>query len=290
MAQSRNSTYMDYINRYALECIRQMQRHGIPASITMAQGLLESSAGQSTLASVHHNHFGIKCHTAWQGKRTYRNDDRPNECFRSYENDLDSFNDHSNFLQQQRYKNLYNLNITDYRSWARGLQRAGYATDKGYANKLIALIELYELYELDKERYPKWLHGTPMRNNSTPKDESKGSGIKHEGYISYGLLYVIAEQGDTFTSIANEMDLSPQKVAKYNEAPIDFPLHKGDIVYLQEKNRTATAEYPDHVVKVGDSMHSIAQRYGMKVKNLYQINGLDIEEYVPTEGDVLMLR
>lgn len=286
-AQQRNATYEQYIRQYATEGIHQMRKHKIPASITLAQGLLESGAGQSSLASVHHNHFGIKCHKSWMGKRTYRDDDYKNECFRSYLSAIDSYNDHSNFLKQPRYQFLYQLSSSDYRGWAKGLQKAGYATDKGYANKLIALIELYELYELDKERYPKWMQ---MGHYPIKEKEIEGSGIKHEGYISYGLLYVIAEEGDTYTSIAVEMELKPKKVASYNEAPLDFPLRKGDVVYLQEKNRTAPANHPDHVVKVGESMHSIAQTYGMKVSTLYKLNGLDIEEYVPTEGDVLILR
>ena len=288
-AQRRNTTYEQYIHQFATEGIHQMRKHKIPASITLAQGLLESGAGLSTLASVHHNHFGIKCHKSWMGKRTYRDDDYKNECFRSYLSALDSYNDHSNFLKQPRYQFLYDLEVKDYKGWAKGLQKAGYATDKGYANKLIALIELYELYELDKEQYPRWMRAGNYRPLEEEKQE-EDNGIKHEGYISYGLLYVIAQEGDTYTSIAKEMNLKPQKLASYNEAPLDFPLRKGDIVYLQEKNKTATAAHPDHVVKIGDSMHSIAQTYGMKVKSLYQLNGLDIEEYVPTEGDVLLLR
>lgn len=286
-AQRMNNSYKNYIRQYANECLRQMNEHGIPASITMAQGLLESGAGQSSLASVHNNHFGIKCHKTWQGKKTYKSDDLPNECFRSYDSSLDSYTDHSYFLKQTRYQPLYSLKSTNYRGWAKGLQKAGYATDKGYANKLIAIIELYGLYELDKGRYPLWMTGTPP----DPVENKRGESIpKRQGFISYGLLYVLAEEGDTYTSIAREMGLKPQKVANYNEAPLDFPLGKGDVVYLQKKNRRATPDYTDHVVQIGDSMHSIAQHYGILINSLYRLNGLDAEEYVPTEGDVLLLR
>lgn len=290
-AQQMNPTYQQYIRTYAEEAVRQMKEHKIPASVTMAQGLLESGAGKSSLASVHNNHFGIKCHKTWQGARTYRTDDAPNECFRSYENAKDSYRDHSYFLKQPRYRSLYDLNKTDYRGWAKGLQRAGYATDKGYANKLIALVELYELYELDRGRYPTWMRQKqPQRGERTEKEESISESIKHEGFISYGLLYVIAQAGDTFTSIAREMGLNPDKVAEWNDASIDFPLHKGDIVYLQRKNKRATEEHLTHTVVVGDSMHSISQRYGIRVERLYKMNHLDINEYVPEEGDVLLLR
>lgn len=288
-AQKMNSTYQEYIRKYASECIRQMQAHNIPASITMAQGLLESGAGQSTLASIHNNHFGIKCHRTWQGKRTYKDDDEENECFRSYESDLDSFRDHSYFLKQPRYEGLYTLRRNDYIGWAKGLQRAGYATDKGYANKLIALIELYALYELDEENYPHWMDGTPSQSKKKNRG-SKTPMVKHEGFISYGLLYVIAQDGDSYYSIAEEMDIKPKTLAEYNDVPLDFPLQAGDVVYLQKKNKQATEQYLDHVVSIGESMHSIAQKYGIRVAYLYKMNDLDPETYVPEEGDILILR
>ena len=149
----------------------QMKRHKIPASITIAQGLLESNAGASMLASVHNNHFGIKCHKSWQGNRAYQDDDEKGECFRSYDSPLDSYTDHSYFLQQPRYKPLFQLAIDDYKGWAKGLQKCGYATDKGYANKLIALVELYSLYELDREEIPSWTSGKV--SSPAPSPEKK---------------------------------------------------------------------------------------------------------------------
>lgn len=292
-AQKMNEAYKEYIRKYAFECIQQMRTHDIPASITMAQGLLESNAGRSTLAAVHNNHFGIKCHRSWQGGRTYRDDDEANECFRTYEEDLDSFRDHSYFLKQPRYQRLYSLKKTDYMGWAKGLQTAGYATDKGYANKLISLIELYGLYELDSESYPYWMEETTSqkhKHNKIKKDKKLVSTVKHEGFISYGLLYVIAQEGDSYASIANEMDIKHKTLAEYNDVPLDFPLQEGDVVYLQKKNKQATEEYPDHVVNIGESMHSIAQKYGIRIDYLYRINQLDPETYVPEEGDVLLLR
>lgn len=288
-AQRMNVLYQNYIRKYADACMEQMQKHKIPASITMAQGLLESGAGKSMLAAVHNNHFGIKCHSSWQGKRAYKTDDRPNECFRSYESAEDSYRDHSYFLKQQRYQWLYRLKPTNYREWAKGLQKSGYATDKGYANKLIQIIELYGLYELDHGRYPQWMGGVAPFKDLEP-DEEQTPGTRHQGYFSYGLLYVLAQDGDSFESIGAEMGIKAKKLARYNDAPIDFPLKKGDIVYLEKKNHRAVAKYPDYVVKIGDSMHSIAQKFGMQVDNLYKLNNLDPDEYVPTEGDVLLLR
>ncbi|WP_373818762.1 glycoside hydrolase family 73 protein, partial [Porphyromonas loveana] len=143
VAQGRNRTYEAYVKQYADEAIRQMSRYNIPASITMAQALVETGAGASTLASVHNNHFGIKCHRSWTGKRTYRTDDAPDECFRSYSHSRESYEDHSRFLLQPRYRSLFDLRRDDYRGWATGLQRCGYATNRGYANLLIKMVEVY---------------------------------------------------------------------------------------------------------------------------------------------------
>ena len=291
--QRMNAAYQAYIRKYANEAIHQMKRHKIPASITIAQGLLESNAGASTLASVHNNHFGIKCHKTWQGNRAYKDDDEKGECFRSYDSPLDSYTDHSYFLQQPRYKSLYQLPLDDYQGWAKGLQRCGYATDKGYANKLIALVELYSLYELDREASPSWMKGKASSPSSTPekkreKQTTSKAPQKRTQYNCYGLEYVLAEEGDSFATIARDVNIDEEKLATFNDAPVDFPLKKGDVIYLQRKNKHGDSAQ-DHVVSVGESMHSISQLYGIRVEYLYKINGLDIESYVPLEGDVLRL-
>ncbi len=290
-AQSRNRTYEAYVKQYADEAIRQMSRYNIPASITIAQALVETGAGASTLASVHNNHFGIKCHKSWTGNRTYRTDDAPNECFRSYSAARESYEDHSRFLLQPRYRPLFKLDREDYRGWATGLQRCGYATNRGYANLLIKMVELYELYALDREKYPSWFHksypGSNKKSHQTTKQ--KQSGLKHEAYFSYGLLYIIAKQGDTFDSLAEEFDMRASKLAKYNDAPVDFPIEKGDVIYLEKKHACSISKHTQHVVRVGDSMHSISQRYGIRMKNLYKLNDKD-GEYIPQEGDILRLR
>ena len=151
-AQRRNSRYNEYIKQYAPIAVEQMKLHKIPASITLAQGLLESGAGQSQLARKSNNHFGIKCHNTWKGRRVYHDDDARGECFRAYRNPRDSYEDHSKFLKSgARYAFLFKLKITDYKGWARGLKKAGYATDPSYANRLITIIEDYELYKYDNE-------------------------------------------------------------------------------------------------------------------------------------------
>lgn len=282
----RYKIYDDYIDTYKYIAIDHMKKYKIPASITLAQGLLESGAGKSSLTQSSNNHFGIKCHNDWKGGRVYKADDNPNDCFRKYKKAEDSYEDHSQFLaNKQRYQTLFSLSITDYRGWARGLQQAGYATDKAYANKLIKIIEDYELYQYDKKGAGK------------SKGKDKGEYVveeiirvyEHVPYKTHNLIYVIAFDGDTYEGIADEFSFSPKELYKYNEVPKGFPLKGGDLVYFEKKKSKADKPYYDHVVKVGESMHSISQLYGLSVKSLYKMNKKDYE-YVPEEGDVLKLR
>lgn len=278
----RYKVYDDYINTYKGIAIDHMKKYKIPASITLAQGLLESGAGKSSLTVSSNNHFGIKCHSDWKGERVYKADDGPNDCFRKYKKAEDSFEDHSKFLTKARYKRLFDLKITDYRGWARGLQQCGYATDRAYANKLIKLIEDYELYQHDKKGQGK---------DKVKEEETRflKQEYKHIPYKTHNLVYVIAEDGDTYEAIALEFGFKPKDLYKHNEVPEGFPLKKGDLVYFQKKKSKADKPYYEHEVQVGESMHSISQLYGIKVKNLYKMNKKDFE-YVPVEGDVLKLR
>lgn len=290
----RYPAYEAYIQKHYKEAIRQMDRHGIPASITMAQGLLETGAGKSSLAAEYNNHFGIKCHSTWKGKRTYKTDDAPNECFRVYASWQESYEDHSLFLKKPRYARLFTLRSDDYRAWCRGLQTAGYATNKGYANKLIQIIETYELYTLDKNQLPLWFQG---ERGSTPSNTAKPSrGMAkpldkplRPVYMSYGLYYVVADPNDNLERISQETGVSVRKLALYNDIPEDMSFQEGDIIYLERKHKKATERYSVHTVVIGDSMHSISQRYGIRLENLYKLNDKD-EDYVPEEGDVLRLR
>ena len=148
-AETADDRYILYINTYSQMAVDQQAQFGIPASITLAQGLLESAAGRSTLAREGNNHFGIKCHKGWEGKSMLRDDDAPGECFRVYGSAAESYRDHSLFLSRERYRPLFSHDVTDYASWARGLSRCGYATDPNYASRLIAIIERYALYTYD---------------------------------------------------------------------------------------------------------------------------------------------
>jgi hypothetical protein len=273
-AQQRNQNYLDYIENYKDLAISHMAKYKIPASITLSQGLLESGAGKSKFVRDTNNHFGIKCHSDWKGDRVYRADDGPNDCFRSYKKAEESFEDHSQFLQRNRYSPLFELDIKDYTAWAKGLQKCGYATDKAYANKLIKLIEDYELYRFDAKGKSK---------------EASFVILKRTPYSDHGLIYVLGVDNDSYERIANDMGFSVKDLIKYNEVPEDFPVQKGAIIYLEKKNKKAEKPYTEHIVEVGESMHSISQTYGIQVKNLYKLNKKDFD-YVPEEGDVLRLR
>lgn len=277
-AQYRNKRYIEYIDTYNEIAIEQMRIHRIPASITLAQGLLESGAGQSTLAKKSNNHFGIKCGN-WSGRKVYHDDDARDECFRAYRNPQMSYEDHSKFLTSgARYDFLFRLSITDYKAWARGLKKAGYATDPSYANRLIQIIENYDLYKYDSRSRRKKEYSEPIVMNP------------HQANLANDLLYVIARQGDSFESIGKEFDIRPRKLAKYNELDKEYTLAQGDIVFLHEKKKRAPKGYTVHIVGDDDSMHSIAQRYGIRLKNLYKMNKKDPEDYVPEVGERLRVR
>lgn len=286
-AQTKLKTHVDYINKYNGLAVKQKDKYKIPAAITLAQGILESGAGLSSLAKDANNHFGIKCHTDWKGEKVYRKDDGPNDCFRKYNSVEESFEDHSKFLvQNQRYSILFTYNITDYISWAKGLQTCGYATDKGYANKLIRIIEDYDLYKYDSKRP---LKSTVTIKIEKEKKKDKKPVLLRNIYKTYNLIYVIAKEDDSFDQIADDTGFKAKNLAKYNEVHEDFPLRKGDIVYLQKKKKQADKPNFEYLVKIGDSMHSISQMYGIQLKHLYKMNKKK-SNYVPTEGDVLRLR
>ena len=281
----RNAIYQQYIDEYSDMAIEQMRRYKIPASITMAQAILESGAGRSYLATKANNHFGIKVSAGWNGGYVRRDDDRKNEKFRKYKNVEESYEDHSKFLLKDRYKRLFDLDPLDYKGWARGLKACGYATLPTYANRLITIIETYELYELDEDR-----HGLKRKKKKkevvvAPQPQ------KHQVIIVNGKPCVIARQGDTWESIAKELKISKRKLLKYNEMSEDFGLPAGMNVFLEKKAKKADAKYKDywHKVKQGESMYGIAQYYGIRLENLYKMNFKD-DSYLPIAGDLLKVR
>lgn len=274
--QVRNKQYEAYIKKYRDIAVEEMRKYHIPASITLAQGLLESGAGQSTLARKSNNHFGIKCGSDWDGKSVRYDDDARNECFRAYKHPKQSYEDHSKFLaSRSRYAFLFKLKITDYKGWAKGLKKAGYATDRRYAQRLIDIIELYDLHQYDTKKGLKW-----MKDNPNP----------HQPYIANGLVYIVVRPGDTWKSISKEFDVSRKKLRKYNDLYKGYVLQPGDILYLEKKNRKTDKEHVVHVLRAGESMYSISQKYGIRLKNLYKRNKMEPDSPAPEVGTILRLR
>jgi len=285
-AQSKwTPTYQQYIDQYKDCAIEQMLKWKIPASITLAQGLLESGAGRSELARKGNNHFGIKCHD-WTGAMVYHDDDSRNECFRAYNSAFESYEDHSKFLAKRgRYSSLFNLKTTDYKGWAYGLKAAGYATDPKYPQRLIDIIQLYKLYEYDRARsYDKFM-------TKHTKDVQVAGQPLHLIKIYNKNYYIIGRRGDTFRTIGQEIGISYKKIAKYNERDKDSPIQEGEIIWLKKKQKKAAKEYKGrkHYVRQGESMYSIAQKYGIRLKSLYKRNHLS-PDYDLRIGDELKLR
>lgn len=285
-AQMRwSERYQQYINQYKDVAIEQMLRWKIPASITIAQGLLESGAGQSELTRKANNHFGIKCH-GWTGRTAYHDDDEQGECFRAYNNAFESYEDHSRFLAgSQRYRSLFQLNPTDYKGWANGLKKAGYATSPTYATKLIEIIQLYKLYQYDDVR-----HYDKFMAEQTKTAPVTGQSL-HPIKIFNKNYYLIARQGDTYYSIGKETGISYRKIARYNERNKKDALTAGEVVWLKKKQTKAPKEYKNkyHRVANGESMYSIAQAYGIRVKSLYKLNRFTPDHEIRV-GDLIKLR
>ena len=273
-SRAQNNDYVNYIDAHKDIAIAQMNKYHIPASITLAQALLESGAGKSELARKSNNHFGIKCHS-WSGKRTYHDDDAADECFRVYKNVADSYEDHSIFLATGgRYAFLFQLEKTDYVGWARGLKRAGYATSPTYADKLI---EIIERYGLDRYDNPQGKRTTRYLGPHTPQ-------------LAHDLVYIVVRQGDTMQSIVEEFGISKSKLIRYNDQYRNYVPAKGDIIYLHRKHRKALKPFTQHIVTDGESMHIISQKYAVQLSRLYKMNKVSPDSYAPMVGDVIRLR
>ncbi len=276
-AYSQSSKTKVYIKKYKDIAVKEMKRTGVPASITLAQGILESNSGQSRLAVKGNNHFGIKCHSDWKGRKIIHDDDKKNECFRKYRSAYDSYKDHSDFIKNgQRYSFLFNYKPTDYKSWAKGLKKANYATEKRYAELLIDIIEDYELYKYDSKKGRK----KAKEKDRGPKQELADidnlviNPFKEEIQTQNRINYIVVKKGDTFYGIAKKFDVMLWQLYKYNELEENAILKPGQILYLQPKRNKAEAGKKHHTVGTGETMYSISQLYGIKLKRLYKKNNL----------------
>lgn len=284
-------TRQQYIDTYKDWAMSSMKETGIPASITLAQGILESASGNSTLAKRDNNHFGIKCHSDWTGKRVYHHDDARNECFRKYNNPHESFKDHAEFLTTRaRYSALFELATTDYKGWAHGLRKAGYATNPQYAQLLIRIIEEEELYQYDQD-----ISERARRSNRDIERRKSSGDLVINPYetrpVKYnnGVKYIELQEGDTFENLARMFNLKAWELPHYNDLPSNAQLDKYRLLYVESKRRNAHPDYPRHTVKNNESMHEISQQYGIRLKRLYYLNRME-EGTEPNNGDQLNLR
>ena len=296
----------DYVDAYKELAITEMNRTGIPASITLAQGIIESDCGHSSLAREANNHFGIKCHDDWTGATIRHSDNSRNECFRKYRKPEDSFYDHSDFLRSgSRYNFLFDFKSTDYKAWAHGLKKAGYATNPDYANMLIRTIEENNLWHFDR--------GIQAVNPMPPKtgavDEpfkiQSADSSKKKVPVSNGnmavmarvprvmennrIQYIIVKDGDTREKLENEFQLLRWELSKYNELKSDFSLVPGQILYLQPKRDKAEAGKEYYNSSEGDTMFLISQKFGIKMRKLYDMNKME-EGAEPQAGTKIWLR
>lgn len=298
MVWGQKLTRTEYIEKYAETAVREMKATGIPASITLAQGCLESGNGNSTLATKANNHFGIKCHKNWKGKTIRHDDDEKNECFRSYRSADESFRDHSDFLRySDRYAALFNLELTDYKGWAYGLQKAGYATAKTYAESLIRIIEENELYRYDKldRKAREELPPTPMEAEFStafkpyPGHKLYTASLGREIRTTNGVAWIIAQEGDTYAGLAKEFNLFRGEILRFNDRSRNTALQPGEVVYVEAKKRESAKNLDKHVVEEGETMRGLAQRYAVKMKTLYQYNAMR-PGTEPEPGTILNLR
>ena len=251
-----------YIDSFKFVAMQEMRAHGVPASITLGQGVLESASGNSKLAKNCNNHFGIKCRSNWTGKFCLADDDAKDECFRGYETAFDSYRDHSLFLKGgKRYFLLFELSATDYKGWANGLREAGYATNPNYGNILIGVIEKYRLSQYDSMVvFGEDFYSPGVATNTAPVEVN-------------GIQAIMAKPGETPEQVAARYNMSTWQIYKYNDISKGDMLSPGEIIYLKPKRRRSFEN--NHTVKNGETMREISQKYGVKVKHLYKLNRLE---------------
>lgn len=301
-------TREEYVEKYKAIAIAHMERYGIPASITMAQGILESDSGNSLLSTSSNNHFGIKCKKHWTGDRVYHDDDAKGECFRAYPSVEASYQDHADFLDQSpRYDSLFTYQSDDYRSWARGLKACGYATAPDYAERLVKIIESMKLYLLDKENGGKIYSAAKsatanteawFESNIATSDEQINPNAfrvtvnSHKGYGVYRTnhtFYVVAKEGDTYESLGGIFDISPKMLRKLNDVAKDATLAKGNIVYIERKKTQWLGNMIQHKVVRDESLYALSQSYGIRLKSLAKLNNMHVGDNVK-KGEIIKLK
>ena len=287
-------TIEEYVARFRDIAVSEMKRSGVPAAITLAQGILESENGNSELVKKSNNHFGIKCKSTWAGDSVNHDDDAEGECFRAYANAEDSYRDHSNFLKgNQRYASLFNLNPEDYKAWARGLKKAGYATNPRYPDLLIKYIEQYNLQQytlvaLNKMAAPDMMavdtlrSATPAETVSNPSTPTNTESIPADAgrIISINKIKcVYAARGTSLLALATKHNINLNRLMEFNDLTEEGLLQKDQYIFLQKKSRTGDKEF--YVVQPGETLHDVAQKNGIQLQALREYNDLDKTVAIP---------
>ena len=306
-----------YIQRFNDIAIKEMIRTGVPASITLAQGILESQSGESDLVKRSNNHFGIKCKPEWTGPRVFHNDDEKGECFRVYPTAEDSYKDHSDFLRtRSHYDFLFKLDPTNYEAWAKGLKKAGYATEKGYPQKLIKLINEYQLDQYTKttlsttannvtntailqptaiiavyppieEKEEEELAVTTnssIKNNIAPK---KTNNYPSTVFLINQTKVIFANEGTSLLALANQQKITLSRLMEFNEISNIEILDEDQLIYLEMKQKKGINDF--HITKTNESLHSIAQKEGVRLESILLYNNLQ-KNFKPIEGNKIYLK
>lgn len=310
---------LEYIEKYKDVAMEEMYYNKIPASIKLGQGILESGHGTGRLAVKGNNHFCIKCHKDWTGKTMRHDDDAPQECFRVYECAEESYRDHSKFLMNgQRYAFLFDLDITDYKGWAKGLKKAGYATAEFYAESLIMIIEDYNLQQYDQmvlsgkfKPGKKHKEVKPAKDEKSKKEKNKNKktkltivnevpvltdckvvGMTNDHHFireNFGVKFVFTKEGDNLEILSKELKISQKQLVKYNNLGNKKNFVEGEVLYISPKRRRAASGYDIHIIKKGETLSQVSRLYAVKLERLYKMNDLD-ENSILSIGQEIRLR
>lgn len=305
-SQAQNEQVIkDYIETYRDIAIEEMQRTGIPASIKLAQGIHETTAGTSDLVRRSNNHFGIKCKSNWSGESVKHTDDAPNECFRKYGDPVQSYRDHSDFLKgSKRYASLFTLDPLDYAGWAHGLKKAGYATNPKYPQLIIKLVEKYSLQDYTLiamgKMEPKESMLASHNPASVPGDEpgfmaansivQVAKPVKNYPAGEFRIndtKVIYASAGTSFLAIAQQYNVSLKRIFEFNELPEAEMLAEDQLIFLQRKRKSGTDD--THTVRPGETLQNIAREQGIRLESLLEYNHLQAHMQ-PAEGELLYLR